>query len=1322
MNVREALFPRCSRARPGPDLRDNRGVSAEKEQILVRLLGPFSVTSGGREAGPWPRPTARRLCQLVLVSPGRRISRDLACEELFPGQDPRAAARSVSKALSMARAALAALGPAADALLAADLTHIWASPDAEVDAEETERALRAALALEPGQHRDDRLAAALAGGGELLADEPYADWALRPRERLESLRQEARLALARDRSRGAGQARPEAVLAAWQACFEHDPAAEEAAGALVRAYFAAGHRDLAVRAYERCRAALGELGVGVSPWLEEVYATAAFEAVPSRSPAAGPPAAPREELRTVSVLSAEVVPSGGLDPEGLRDAVGHGVAAVIAAAEAFGGTVTAVSGHGVQAVFGAPEAHEDDPERAARAAFRALAEAQAPAALRIGVETGPAVLGPIGGGGRVEYGAVGAVVSLAAALQALARPGSVLVGPVTRTAVAPLFTWGEPVTVGGPGPAPPTATYLGAPRPGAAGPRPRARRGPLVGRQAELAALGTALREAVRGRGSVVLVTGDPGLGKTRLVQECRRRAPAGTVWLEGRCASYASSTPYSLYQQLLANWAKVTTDQSERVIRPALERVLAPVGGRDVLPPLERMMGLAAGAALGRMSAGELQRATFAAWRTVVTRLVAAAPVVLVLEDLHWADPTSLRLSLDLAGLTAGRRLLVLATSRTPLEGPVLRVDLKPLPEAAEEELARSLIGALSTGALSTGALSTGAPSTGAGGAGGAGASREVLDAVLVSADGNPLFLEERLASLLETRALVRAQDGWRLDQAAGPQVPQALERLVRARVDRLSPAARDAVRPASVLGTEFPLSLLDAVCAPCLGAALDELCERDLLRQVAGEPEPVYRFRHALIQEAVYNGLLGAERRLLHGRAAWALEAAAAGRTEDVAAVLGRHFAAAGETARALRYYEQAGDHATDAFANDEAIASYRAALAIVRELAVASQPEAGSTAADLLAKLANVLWRTGRRGETREAFTEALSCVEAPGPGAGDGTLRRAHLLIRLGRLEEADGRHEAAWAAWDAAEPLLGENPGERDAATAREWLELMVDGRACQYVTQHQPERALATLAAVRPVLEEVGPPATKYSFYLHLVMARVVQNGNRVDQADLADMRRGLAEAMQSEEKDAAYATFFVGQLLWLHGDLAEAGEYLERARAMAERIGESSLIGKSLLALALNALRRRDAEEVRALLPRLLAVADAMAGADCLAGAKSCQAWLAWQEGRRDDVIKLSAELAPLMASAEYPWSYHGLVYPWPLVAAHLDAGDVAAAIAAVRALPRYAPPLPAALEEAIAAAIGAWDPAQPAPAQPALARDHLTAALTHARTAGYL
>jgi len=1173
----------------------------------------------------------------------------------------------------MARAALAPLGEPATSLLEADLTHIWANPAVEVDAAEHEQALRSALAMGPGHGRDGLLATALADDGELLADEPYADWALRPRERLEALRQEARLALARDRARGAGDTRPEAQLAAWAACAEHDPASEEAAAALVRGYFAAGHRELAVRAYERCRAALGELGLGLSPWLEEVYATAAFEAGPPRTQA---PA--REELRTVSVLAAEVAAAGLADPEELRDVTGRGLAAVIAEVEALGGTVTSVSGGGLQAMFGAPEAHEDDPERAARAAFRALTAVAAidGGTLRIGVETGPAVLGPIGGGARVEYGAVGEVVGQAAALQARARPGSALVGPVTRAAAGHLFAWGA---------AEPEGTYLGPPMPRIAGRRLRPG-GPLVGRQAELAALGTALREAARGHGSVVLVTGEPGLGKTRLVQECRRRAARGTRWLEGSSASYASSTPYGLYQQLLANWAGVTPDQPAAVTGPALERVLAAVRAGDLFPLLARMMGLPPGAALGRMGPGELQKQTFAAWRTLTARLVAAGPAVLVLEDLHWADPTSLRLTLDLARLAAGRRLLILATGR-PEAAPALealdsldarRLELGPLGGAAEEELARSLMGD--------------------------GTSREVLDTVLASADGNPLFLEERLSSLLETSVLVREHGAWRLGRAAGAQVPQALERMVRSRVDRLSPAARDAVRPASVLGTEFPLSLLTAVCATgqSLGSALDELRAKDFLHEVAGRAEPVYRFRHALIQEATYNGLLRAERRLLHGRAAWALEATADGRTDEVAAVLGRHFAAAGEPARALCYYEMAGDHATASFANDEAISSFRAALAIAGE---------GEAAVGLQAKLANVLWRTGRRGQAREAFQAALRAVPA-----GD-TLRRAHLLTRLGRLEVSDSRFEAAWAAYDAAEDLLGGNPAEMDAATVEEWLELMVDGRACQYTTERQVEQALATLDAVRPVIGR-GSAVRKHGYYFHLAMARVAQNRFRVDETDLDNARRSLAAAADAEEKDVGYATFFLARFLLLHGDLAEAQDHLERSLAMAERIGETGLLAYSLLGLAMAALRRHDTAAVRALVPRVLAEAETMASPDYLAGAK---AWLAWQDRHPDDVIKLAEEIATLMAGTPDAGFYYGPVHLWPLAAVHLEAGHLAEAVAATRRLWDHAQ-LPASregadLEAALTAASQAWDAGLTDPA-----RSNLTAALDLARGLGYL
>ncbi len=184
------------------------------------MLGPFTMTFGGKTAGPWPRPTAKRLCELLLVSPGRRIGREAACEALFPNLSPDAASNALSKALTLARSVLSRLGAPAAELIEADRTSIWVGPNCKlsVDFGPHEDALRSALQMEPGARRDDALVTALSNEGVLLEDAPYADWAIGPREHLEMLRQKARTELARDRARGEGRSQPEAVIEAWEEC------------------------------------------------------------------------------------------------------------------------------------------------------------------------------------------------------------------------------------------------------------------------------------------------------------------------------------------------------------------------------------------------------------------------------------------------------------------------------------------------------------------------------------------------------------------------------------------------------------------------------------------------------------------------------------------------------------------------------------------------------------------------------------------------------------------------------------------------------------------------------------------------------------------------------------------------------------------------------------------------------------------------------------------------------------------------------------------------------------------------------------------------
>jgi class 3 adenylate cyclase/DNA-binding SARP family transcriptional activator/tetratricopeptide (TPR) repeat protein len=1413
--------------------------------VRATLFGAFAITAGDRTAGPWPRPSARRLCELLLVSPGHKISRDLACAELFPRLAPHPAARSLSKALSMARAALAELGEPGAALLGGDLTHVWLSSQLTVDADVQTTALHAALAMASGHGRDDALQAALADDGELLPDELYADWADRARDQLNSLRQEVRLALARGRAQGAGRSAPDDVTAAWLACLDHDAACEEAASALIRGFLAQDRPERAARVFERCQAALEQLGLRVSPSLERIYTSAiavrtAMPLVPQAfrtsqtssassvspvlpaslaasvspasqvSPASLSPAFPavvppgpervtappdaasltREERRPVTVLFAEVAAPGGragpLDLETLLDLVSGSLASVITEVEALGGTVGAVSGRGLQAMFGAPQAHEDDPERALRAAYRALAAvavasftpslgpdhtntpspvvnrvdavgavpagpgADGTPGLRIGIESGPALVGPIGSGAKVEYAALGDVVNAAAALQSAARPGSVLVGPATRAATAHLFTWGALEAVAPtPGAGPLAAAYLGEPRATAAERRPRlGGRAPLAGRQAELRLLDNAMRGAVAGRGQVIVLAGEPGIGKTRLVQESRKRfiawVGAGSgqrpLWLEGRGASYASATPYGLYRQLIAGWIGVAPDQPADRLRGALADALTRLmGNTNLLAPLDHLMGLPspdatqaaapnAGQAHKKLGPLEKQRQAFAAVRTLVTRFTAMAPTVLVLEDLHWADPTSLRLTAELAELAASRPLLLLATTRLQagdefaaaagaVHPATRQIQLRPLRQPAAEALATSLLGQV--------------------------AGPEVLATVLASADGNPLFLEERLAELIETGVLIREQGAWRLREPArlpvalvpaspAPRgasfpvaVPQTLERLVRSRVDRLSPAGAEAIRAASVLGTEFSPEILATMLAtepPALTPVLDELCASDLVHPGPRDSaKPFFRFRHALIQEATYLALLRRERRQLHGRAAMALAEAYATQLAEVATVLGRHYAIADDPDRAVRYLELGGDRATDAFANDEAIAAFREALAVTSRLASGASSEMVAAAVRLQAKLANVLWRTARRPEAREAFQAALRLANA-GPSPLDRVLR-AHLYTRLARLELTEPRYEEAVAAFDAAEALLAldaRQAAEADDAAVEEWLELMVDGRAELHVMRFEPDRALAVLDQAQPVLEARGSPARRMSYYRLRTLQKLLRNGLRVDEEDIARLRVSVAAVEQDgEDKDVGYAADSLGWALWLRGDLPAATRELTRALRLAERIGETHLRDLALLTLSLTALRSHDVEAVRTLLPRTHAAAEQAGGyiGSRITVGWGCAAWLAWQDGRPDEVIRLAAEIQesgrPALGSA----AVHRWVYLFPLLAAHLKGGDTGKAVAAARQV--IAPSqqwLPDDLTAAITRACDSWD--QDDPEQ---AAEHLTAVLALARTHSY-
>ena len=694
----------------------------------------------------------------------------------------------------------------------------------------------------------------------------------------------------------------------------------------------------------------------------------------------------REERRVVTALCADLVGSTRLterlDPEEARLIVGEAVARIVHAVEGYGGTVKDLAGDGVLALFGAPATHEDDPERALRAAMQIADEVESYArevaesfavegfGVRVGVNTGVVVVGPVGAGTRVEYGATGDVVNVTARLQGEAAPGAVLVGSETRRLVEHLFQWGPEQALQLKGKSSEVLAYEleGA----VAAPAHRAET-PLVGRTLELTAACAAIDAVKSGAGGIVLLTGEAGIGKSRLLVELRgyaeqQAATLKPLWLEGRCVSYGEAMPYWPFRELLRDWLGASLDDPELRTRLSLRRALEEVAGdraADLYPYLGSVLGLTLEqeprARLDELSPEALQYRTFEVVQEWLEELAENRPVIVVLEDVHWADPTSLLLAERLLSLSEDEAILLVLTQRPDPDHPswslkevaarqfphrTRELALEALNGDAEAELLRTLIG------------------------------RDTLPAklesqLLAQAEGNPFFLEELVRSLVDSGAVRDVDGGWQFDHETAVEVPATVEQVILARVDRLSDDCRHVLTAASVLGRQFGLQLLKDVAGgeDQLREPLHELQRLDLLRESRRWPQPEFRFKHALIQEAVYRTVVGAERKRLHREAAEWLEQRREESGDESPGLLAHHWLAAQDEEKAIAYLTRAGDNARQEYALDEAIEYYRGLLPLL------TKRGATQAAALVLFKLALALHTSLRFAEANAAYQQAF-----------------------------------------------------------------------------------------------------------------------------------------------------------------------------------------------------------------------------------------------------------------------------------------------------------------------------------------------------------
>jgi predicted ATPase/class 3 adenylate cyclase len=649
------------------------------------------------------------------------------------------------------------------------------------------------------------------------------------------------------------------------------------------------------------------------------------------------------ERRQVTVLFADLAGfttmAEQLDPEAVHQIVDHCFERITAEVHRFEGTINQYTGDGVMALFGAPIAHEDGPRRAVHAALgiqRAMREygqelqAQRGLALqmRIGINTGLVVVGKIGDDLRMDYTAVGDTTNLAARLQQLARPESVVISAATHRLVAGFFETLDLGEMAVKGRAPAQVFEVLRPRGRRARLDVAVERGltPLIGRERELAVLRDRFQEAKAGRGQVVFIAGEAGIGKSRLVLEFRRAlAAAGdaVTWLEGRCISFGHSIPFlPLIEQLRENF-RIDEGDGEPEIIAKVEHGMRRMGELEAhIPSIRYLLAVDPGESeVLAMEAVARRKKIFDAVVALTMRGARLRPLVLVVEDLHWIDSSTEEYLGTLIDSVAAVPLMLLVTYRvgyTPRFGTRsfhTTLTLRSLSEADSRAMAGRVLGSEQF-------------------------PEELTTALMAKAEGVPLFIEEVTKTLLDLGVLRREDGGYRLVKGlAEVNVPDTIQAIIMARLDRLGEHGKRTVQLASVIGRQFLVRLLERISGLTgeLEGLLRELKALEIIYEQGLLPEPAYIFKHAVIQDVAYQSLLMQRRRDLHKAVGSALEELYPDRLAEHYEELAHHFAQGEAWHKALDYSLLAGDRAAHAFANTEAKRHYALALDVAGKLAL-------------------------------------------------------------------------------------------------------------------------------------------------------------------------------------------------------------------------------------------------------------------------------------------------------------------------------------------------------------------------------------------------
>ena len=944
-----------------------------------------------------------------------------------------------------------------------------------------------------------------------------------------------------------------------------------------------------------------------------------------------------EERRLITALFADISGFTSLserlgDPEQLLEVIDPVISGLSSIVGRYEGYVEKFAGDALLALFGAPVSHEDDAERALRVALdmhRELARLcedlphEAELTLHVGVNTGHGIARLLGSETRTDYAVLGDSVILAQRLESAAPPGETYVSEMTMRLARERFEF-EPIgelTLKGKAEPVPAWRLVGervAPTHVVAS--------PLVGRDAELAQGTAAINALIGGSGSVLSVTGEPGVGKSRLTAAIREQAQFhDSLWLETRCLSYGGSNAYWPYAELLRFVARVDADDAPHDAATKLESSLAEVGATEALPFFARLLGVPGPEdSVETLEPEAFRRGLHGAFASWAGALAETRPLVLAIEDVHWADVSTLELTAELARLCASTRLLLFLIARPEAEpmldevAPLRRVlRLHPLEGAAVTKLIETQLGDSAPG--------------------------ELPAIVAERAGGNPLFVEVLVRSLQESGVLSRADGGWSMRSGWDARdVPPTLEGVLAARIDLLDRRSSSVLQTASVIGRRVRVPLLSAIAdEPSLEEVLQVLVARGFLDTTGSNGETTVVFHHALVQDVAYSRLLRRRQRDLHRRVAEEAERLY-GAGDDVVDLLARHLYLGEAGAKAVDYLIRAGERARRLFANAEAILHLARALEVaLGEPSLAARvPEIKLSLADLHELVGNYddaltlyeqvkgekgaveAWRgmaatLRKRGE----YERALAVVDE---AFNNESLRGADLAplwLEQGWSLSVAGRFQLAIGVLGAG---LEVTRGRRDEVVGRLLLQL-----ARAETVEGDFDAALEHGLAAQAIFEELED-LRGLTTALRIVGDVHTQAGRPEDA--VAALRRGLevAERVGSAEEIGG-CLINLGWAEYQRGELALAIGHDRRAIEAFERIGHGSGRARGYTNLADKLARTGEYEEALTWCEMALELSNAIGHSLTVADVYETMAFIRLQSNDLADAISRAEESVSL-------------------------------------------------------------------------------------------